>query len=81
MGFHAQFHPIRPISFFNRGSRYKNVAAHFVHVIDVTNRSTVGVMLRGRWSDDRVVGEMPEIGKVLVGELDRCRERKESKEL
>ena len=46
-----------------------------------TNRSTVGVILRERCSDDGVVGQMPEIGKVLVGELDRCRKRKESKEL
>ena len=44
------------------------------------NRSTVGVILRERCSDDGVVGRMPEIGKVLVGELDRCRKRKESKE-
>ena len=45
-----------------------------------TNRSAVGMILRERCSDDGVVGRMPEIGKVLVGELDRCRKRKESKE-
>ena len=44
-----------------------------------TNRSTVGVILRERCSDDGVVGQMPEIGKVLVGVHDRCRKRKRSR--
>ena len=30
-----------------------------------TNRSTVGVILRERCSDDGVVGQMPEMGKFL----------------
>ena len=44
-----------------------------------TNRSTVGVILRERCSDDGVVGQMPEIGKVLVGVHDRCRKRERSR--
>ena len=43
------------------------------------NRSTVGVILRERCSDDGVVGRMPEIGKVLVGVHDRCRKRERSR--
>ena len=30
-------------------------------VYEEKNRSAVGVMLRGRWSDDQVVREMPEM--------------------
>ena len=44
-----------------------------------TNRSTVDTMLRERWSDDGVVGQMPEIGKVLVGAHNRCRKRERSR--
>ena len=36
-------------------------------------------MLRECWSDDGVVGEMSEIGKDLVGELDRCRKREKNR--